>query len=391
MKKFSEILSVLLGVSLLFSSCEKSETVYYYSDIDGNTEFADVQAEEFVPFTTFELRSATTSLSVTTSAATSETQTTAVSTSTEAAERNIFDRKAPEGYEIPEKYTVEMETVMQRPELPTGCEVTSLAQTLNFWGFDIDKTELCDKFMLISTDAYYAMNKAYVGDPHTEYGYGCNAPVIAQTANDYFTYIGSDWRAYDMTGADFNDLYYQMSKGRPVIVWMTIGLVESEPEMQFTTESGDDLVFTNLQHCVTIYGYDKSSDTIYTADPLSGNVEYNATQFERVYDVMGKQAVVVSGNATTAGKDNTTPEQKEQFLKDLNARWEQATATTDVNAETTTAPTVTETAPAPVTDTDTETTAVPVTGTVAVTAGVQTKPTDENTVTQAVSEEVSDD
>lgn len=389
MKKFSEILSVLLGVSLLFSSCGKSETVYYYSDIDGNTEFADVQAEEFVPFTTFELRSATTSVSVTTTAVTTETQTTT------APERNIFDRTAPEGYEIPEKCTVDMKTVMQRPELPTGCEITSLAQTLNFWGFNIDKTELCDKFMLISTDGYYAMNKAYVGDPHTEYGYGCDASVIAQTANDYFTYIGSEWKAHDLTGADFKDLYYQMSKGRPVIIWMTIGLIESQPELQFTTRSGDDLVFTNLQHCVTIYGYDKSRDVIYTADPLAGNVEYNATQFERVYNIMGKQAVVISGNATTAGKDNTTPEQKEQFLKDLNTRWEQATATTAVNTTTTTAPTVTETAP--VTVTETVTTAVPVTGTVAVTAGVQTKLTAGNTVintntnTSAVTRVVSDD
>lgn len=233
-----------------------------------------------------------------------------------------ISRRAPEGYNLPAKKQLEFETVFQRPELPTGCEVTALAQTLNYFDFDIDKVELCEKFLELDFDAFYSMDNAYVGDPYSEYGYGCNAPVITNTADDYFGYLGSDWRAHNMTGSDFDDLLYQIAEGRPVIIWVTLDLMDTnEPIFQYTSKSGDDMYFTNLQHCVTIYGYDKEEKIIYTADPLKGNVQYGMEQFRKIYEAMGKQAVVLWGNQDTKGKDLSTDEEKEAYLERIeNAR-----------------------------------------------------------------------
>ena len=61
----------------------------------------------------------------------------------------------PEGYELAKNCVIGgFETVLQNPELPTGCEITALTQTLNFYGFDIDKVNLCDTFMPTDFEGY---------------------------------------------------------------------------------------------------------------------------------------------------------------------------------------------------------------------------------------------
>ena len=56
----------------------------------------------------------------------------------------------PEGYELAKKCVIDgFEAVLQNPELPTGCEITALTQTLNFYGFDIDKVTLIKLFLTL--------------------------------------------------------------------------------------------------------------------------------------------------------------------------------------------------------------------------------------------------
>ena len=78
----------------------------------------------------------------------------------------------PEGYEFAKKCVIDgFEAVLQNPELPTGCEITALTQTLNFYGFDIDKVTLCDTFMPTDFDGYYTMNQVYIGNPRATNGF----------------------------------------------------------------------------------------------------------------------------------------------------------------------------------------------------------------------------
>lgn len=228
----------------------------------------------------------------------------------------VVNTKMPENHELKEKCVIaDFETVMQEPELPTGCEVTALTQTINFYGFDVDKVELCDVFMKIDHDGYYTMDEAYLGDPHATNGFGCNAPVIVNTANDYFEYIGSDWYAVDLTGISLEEVFYQIEQGYPVIIWTTIGQRETHAEFQFELGCGEDFYFNPFQHCVTIYGYDYSAGTVHIADPLADNIEYDMERFERIYETMGQQAVILVGNKETAGKVNTTKQEQEEWLE----------------------------------------------------------------------------
>ncbi|MDE5937312.1 MAG: C39 family peptidase [Ruminococcus sp.] len=209
----------------------------------------------------------------------------------------------------------DFETVMQEPELPTGCEITALAQTMNYYGFDIDKVDLCDTFMLVDYDGYYTMNEVYLGDPHATNGFGCNAPVIVNTANDYFEYIGSDWYAIDITGISLDEIFYYIAQDIPVIAWTTIDQRETIAEYQFVLGCGEDFWFNPFQHCVTIYGYDYDRGIVNIADPLVGNTEYDMERFGRIYDIMGSQAVIIAGNEESAGKVYTIEEEQKIWLE----------------------------------------------------------------------------
>lgn len=130
-----------------------------------------------------------------------------------APEHIEIDPYMPDGYKLSDPCVIDgFETVMQNPELPTGCEITALAQTLNFYGFDIDKVDLCDMFMPIDINGYYTMNDVYLGDPRSNNGFGCNAPVITMAASYYFTWIGSDWYSIDLTGMSLREVFIKLNR-----------------------------------------------------------------------------------------------------------------------------------------------------------------------------------
>ncbi len=229
-----------------------------------------------------------------------------------------IDPYMPDGYQLSDSCVIDgFETVMQKPELPTGCEITALAQTLNFYGFGIDKVDLSNMFMPIDINGYYSMNNAYLGDPKSYNGFGCNAPVITMAASYYFTWIGSDWYAVDLTGISLQEVFYQIDCGRPVVVWSTIDQHETYAEFQFTLGCGEDFYFNPYQHCLTVYGYDYSAGVVYAADPLVGNIQYEMNRFERIYDVMGDQAVILCGNEESAGVEYSTEKEKAEWLKKI--------------------------------------------------------------------------
>lgn len=231
-------------------------------------------------------------------------------------QRIEIDTDMPDGYELPESCVINgFRTVMQEPELPTGCEITSLAQTMQYYGFKADKVELSDVFMIKDYDGYYTMDEVYLGDPHTDYGFGCNSSVIVSTANDYFEYTGSDWYAEDLTGITLEEVFYQVEQGRPVIVWSTIDQIESSLSFIFTLGCGEDFYFNYYQHCLTVYGYDYEKGIVYAADPLEGNVEYDLERFGRIYENMGNQAVILIGNEESAGKVYTSTDEQKKWLE----------------------------------------------------------------------------
>ena len=239
------------------------------------------------------------------------------------SEDEVFsvDIKKPRGHEIAKRKVLRrFQTVMQEPELPTGCEVTSLCQTLNYLGFDVDKVTLADDFMPLDMDGSTTMDHAYIGDPKLNDGFGCFPPALVQTADSYFESIDSPCYAVDMSDIDLKKLFYQIEEGRPVITWITIDLVELAPEHKWTTLDGEEMWFSGMQHCVTVYGYDLDKNIVYAADPLRGNTEYDLDRFTRMFDLLGKRVVIISGDAETEGSYNSNKDYKKSKYLSRNAQ-----------------------------------------------------------------------
>ena len=76
------------------------------------------------------------------------------------------------------QFMIDFQNIQQNPELPTGCEVTSLAMVLNHLGYKIDKCILADDFLNKGEIGSTDFSEAFVGNPRDDEGYGCYANVI---------------------------------------------------------------------------------------------------------------------------------------------------------------------------------------------------------------------
>lgn len=182
--------------------------------------------------------------------------------------------------------SVPVETVLQMPELPSGCEVTSLAAAMRFKGFKVDKGELADKYLPKN-------NMVKLGNPETEYlgnprdiynGYFCYEDALIQTVANYNTVTGQSCTADKISNQGASRIYKELQKGNPVVVWVT-----RDWEQPRTGLNG---LLAN-EHCVVISGFTDVSVTI--VDPLLGIYKTDRQKFEEIWMQMGCRAVSVSG------------------------------------------------------------------------------------------------
>lgn len=192
---------------------------------------------------------------------------------------------------LEQKYIM-MKELLQLPSLPTGCEITSLTAVLNYWGYGVDKETMADNYLEKGEIGQVTGYEAFIGDPYQSGGYGCFAPVIVRAANKYLSEQNSFYRAYDLTGTAFEDLYKEINQNHPVIVWATIDMAEPKYYPQWKLSDGT-YAWIGREHCIVITGYNKNTNSVYVMDPLKGNVKYDVTLLKTRYEQMFMQAVVI--------------------------------------------------------------------------------------------------
>ena len=197
-----------------------------------------------------------------------------------------------------ESVKLDVKNIQQLPEYRSGCEITSTTIVLNYLGYDISKTELANYLPI--TDFYSENGVYYSGNPNIEFcgtledGYGCYAGAIRKTLLNYFSEIKERRKVVNLSGSDPEVLYNNVSEGRPVIVWITISMVEpAEGTHWIIKDTGKEFVWTKHEHCVVLIGYTK--DTVILSDPYDyrGEVEYSKELFEERYRQMFSQAIVI--------------------------------------------------------------------------------------------------
>lgn len=218
-----------------------------------------------------------------------------------SASRTIITSRIRKDYDNNSVY-IDMENVLQLPELPVGCEITALTILLRYCGFDADKTDLARNYLPTSWgNARTEDGKIYkdsffdyfIGDPFSR-GYGCFANAIEKAANAYIADHGGGFTVKNISGAHPDVLYDYLAEGTPVLCWATDGMIEPEYyETWYDNATGEQLDWYLNEHCFVLAGFNMSSDLVTLNDPMKGIIDYNINKFETRYEQMHRQAIVI--------------------------------------------------------------------------------------------------
>lgn len=181
-------------------------------------------------------------------------------------------------------FTMDVPMIRQNPELPAGCEVTSLAMALRYKGVKKDKMTLAREMPYTKT---LDPNKGYVGSPYNGTGYTINPVKLQDLAKAYRA------NSKDLTGASITTIEDEVRKGNPVLVWYTIGYVDVKNINNYKYQNNKKYWWPQPLHCIVITGV--GQENFYINDPLNGNKSYGIakTRFNKIYTDMGKRALVV--------------------------------------------------------------------------------------------------
>lgn len=206
---------------------------------------------------------------------------------------NLPLNKMPESYEI-----LNIPIISQFPELPTGCEITSITMLLNWYGINVTKTQLADavdKYSIPSSNLNGISfgpdpNEGFIGNPYDNHSYGMYNKAAEKLADKF-----SSNNSLNISNYDLNYLLSTVDSGRPVIAWVTIGFSEPYVGSEWLTDNNDKITWMAPEHSVLIIGYNKNNVII--LDPYDGKrKEINKNLFQTRYIQMGKQAITMRKN-----------------------------------------------------------------------------------------------
>lgn len=190
--------------------------------------------------------------------------------------------------------------IYQNPELPNGCEVTSLDMALTSAGCPADKLELYQDYLpkadfSLMDGRRYGPNpeKWYAGDASdSDGGWYCFEGPVVQAANGWLDHCGSGLRARAVTGLSKAELDRYAQEGIPLVVWVTLGYAAPQySAFSWTLEDGTVYrPYCNL-HCVMLAGKEEGQYRV--ADPLAGFTQVDKDLFWNSFSAMGCRAVVI--------------------------------------------------------------------------------------------------
>jgi len=203
---------------------------------------------------------------------------------------------------IKDDILIDAPIIKQFPELPRGCEVTSLAMFLQYYQVETDKMELAKNIKRDSTPLTTQNGKIHWGDPNQGYigdmysynnpGYGVYHRPIMELAEEYLPN-----KIENLTGKQFEELKLYLSNDRPVWI-ITNTSYKKLPNTSFEeweTPNGK-VEITYKEHSVLITGYDNSF--VFFNDPISGekNKKVQLGPFIDAWKQMGSQALSLKLN-----------------------------------------------------------------------------------------------
>lgn len=213
-----------------------------------------------------------------------------------------------ENYPPPEvsrgKTIIPVPVINQYPELPVGCEITSVTAVLNYLGYKVDKVYMQENFLedsynfkRIDENSRYGPDpsKVFVGNPK-DTGFGCFAPVVVDSYRKFFRFMGSKNYAIQLNDPNGQDLELLLDNGVPVVVWASINMkpFRYTANNEWILDTTKELFrWPGNAHVLVLVGYD---DEYYYFSDCNDKEEisrYRKEDFLTRWEQFGKQAVIV--------------------------------------------------------------------------------------------------
>lgn len=188
--------------------------------------------------------------------------------------------------------------ISQFPELPTGCEATSLTMVLQYFGVEKSKIDIANDLpksplpsmengRLVGTHP----SEAFIGSPFDARSYGVFHEPIIDMVEGYVPQ-----RAENLSGQEFEQILNTVDDGRPVMVWVSIGLLPIDERYGWVTEEDEGFIWPGNEHALVVVGY--TQDQVITNDPYRGQeVYYDKQLFMQRWNDLGRQAVTLKTNS----------------------------------------------------------------------------------------------
>ncbi|MGN1411041.1 MAG: RICIN domain-containing protein [Oscillospiraceae bacterium] len=228
-------------------------------------------------------------------------------------------------FNLPDRAYIENVTPIVQSGLPTGCEATGLTILLNWYGFNVSKEDMAMTYMP-RQDFYYADGKkigpdyitTFAGDPSRKSNsYGCYIPCMMSTVQNYFDAIGrTDCSTTNLTGTNLDDLFPYIAQGTPVAVITTNNLITPTTGDSWYTSDGRYITWQKGHHCMIIIGYDLSKNEVYVSESAYSYVRtYNMDTFRNIYNLKGKNAMIVNvGNSSVTTPSTTSTQNNDTYV-----------------------------------------------------------------------------
>ena len=181
----------------------------------------------------------------------------------------------------------------QMPDLPNGCEVTSLSMLMNYYGIKVNKNELAENIQHVD---FFTDGGKYRGNPNQGFvghmsianaGWCVYNGPLYNVARKYTTHIEN------ITGSNFLSLLKLVSNGHPVLIITTTTFNRVNDMQTWDTNTGKVNV-TPSSHACVITGYSKPKKVVYVNNPYGyKNQPVNWKNLQASYNQQGRQALYI--------------------------------------------------------------------------------------------------
>ena len=184
---------------------------------------------------------------------------------------------------------IDVPFISQVGTYPTGCESVTAVMALRHIGNNTSVDSFIDNY-LDKQGFPFDPNAAFGGNPRSNSGFGCYAPVIKKALNRILS--GSEYSATQLSGASLQSLCSQyIDNDIPVIMWATM-YMNTAYISSVWTYNGKIIQWVAPEHCLLLVGYDEKN-YIFNDPLLHKQTYYNKSAVEEAYAALSQQAIVI--------------------------------------------------------------------------------------------------